>query len=126
MVKNNPQRTRGKFLTVTLVIVTLLSVLTIPDLFKGPSLIGLEMPLWVSKFYVLFGILNLIGVAGIWFWKKWAVFLLIGTFMFEALLNSIFVKVTTVQIGYVIGGLIIISFEILFIWAIFRKWRLFN
>ena len=116
---------RGKFLTVLLVLTALLLFLgiisQIVNLFidLGPNPFLEQSSFAIIIHTVILG-LSFLSLYGLWKWKKWGVYMLVGVFI------ASFLHEYSVIGGIVVGNIFDLLFAGLWIWAIKRKWKYFS
>jgi len=133
-------KTRGYFLTFLIwlqggyLIQDLLNLGIVPSI----NTTKYHIPSWYSTLIyphfvqakILFFILDLVFLWGIWYFKKWAVYgffivdllryLMLGTFMFFVL------PISEAIAGFALVMLLYLIFDGIWLWAILRKWSVFE
>ncbi len=120
---------KGKLLTLSLILGFLSQAYSLFFLFHWDAfqITYLEIPPWLWTYQFLLTIFTIISLVGIWFLKKWGVYLsgilvlifLIMEFLFIRNLASLPLNLSTILPIYLVVLLI-------WFWAIYRKWNQFS
>jgi len=118
---------RGYLLTIMIILLGLLTVTSIFSYFDGSYILSAQnthkiVPSWFNIYFLITFTVNLVALAGIWFWQKWAFYLDIST-----LFIFICIEIYILGILNPISMLILLgTVNLLFYWAIYTKWKYFK
>ena len=128
-MKLGMKKERGKFLTIMLV----LAVFGIFQyLFMVTNTNSVNQSLGVvPSWYPIYGLVGIasqaIAIVGIWIWKKWGVYLLLGWSLIGVLMQIFVLKPAGAAAQY--GQLALfmtLGSAGLYFWAVYRKWQYFE
>lgn len=115
---------RGKFLTI-MVILAAFGYLQSLYSFANTNVVQQTygtVPNWFPIYTVLGLLVGVVTIAGIWMWRKWAVYLLAASTTITFLMQLFVLK--PIQAGQFAYYMTIVSAGLWF-WAIYRKWKFF-
>src|SRR5450432_2378314 len=115
------QRERGGCLTIYLVLIIIGSVLgLISALTLGSATatlaaqgVAYELPGWYAPAWIVSIILALVGAFGTWTWKKWGLYVMAGSLVFDALISLL--------TGQVVGAIIGLVISLAIFWYVIRN-----
>lgn len=134
-LSNSPSR--GKFLTIVLILSAISGLLNISQALNPASLASEygTIPSWYTAVELLITALILVGVVGVWLWKKWGVYtyflnyalvLFVAFYLLQGRATLSADKAATTQLAFMMV-LAIVAVEIsLSAWAVYRKWSNFS
>lgn len=127
MVQSTITKSRGKFLTIMLVLAAfgvLSSAYTLVNSNSIAQTYG-TVPSWFYP-YLIFGFtLGVVNIVGLWLWKKWAVYTFFAASVISIIMPLFVLKPLDPNVGMVSFYMTIISCGLWF-WAVYRKWNLFD
>ncbi len=126
-VAKTAPKSRGVFLTIMLAINALNAVFGLLSAIVPGTLDAVmgSVPLWYQAFVLIELVVLVVALVGIWFWKRWAAVLGLATPILS-LVVAIVVIVSTGRNDIVETVAASIIQNVLWYWAIFRKWSLFT
>ena len=120
-MKTGQQKAKGKMLWVMIVIFLFVSIfgLYVPsDLILSQYL---NPPTWLSNVIIVWSLVDIGIIVGIWLWKKWAVYAFAASFILGVLMEVLILTPSNFS-----DSLFPIFLQILMLVALYRKWLYFK
>ena len=115
-----PRKIRGTWLTIALVVIILHGLLAaVYYAVAKVSSAYLDRP-WLISLMVVHFLANVIAAIGIWYWKKWGVYIYIGSTILAVIVGLITTGLGMYSVFYFALPLIIVG------WLLRTKWDYFK
>lgn len=115
--KQNTHQTRGFWLSLILIVMALHGIFGTVLYYTIRTQEALEKP-WIISLMALHSLANIIAVVGIWFWKKWALYIYAASTVLALFVGLI--SLGGWSVFYMILPLAILG------WILRAKWDLFK
>jgi hypothetical protein len=132
MAKKINTKKHSKFLMTMIIIMGLLILGNIigylsDDMYINPQTTAPEWVLNLAKISIY---AEAVIVAGVYLWKKWAVWTHLVIQIFSIIFSQIYVvspPILDIEVwAYAFAGILMLSIYILYFWAIYRQWKYFS
>jgi hypothetical protein len=118
--QSKPRKTRGTWLTIALIVIVLHGLAA--AVYYAASKVDsayMDRP-WLISLMVVHFLANVLAAVGIWYWKKWGVYIYIGSTILAVIVGLITTGLGMVSIFYFALPLVIVG------WLLRTKWDYFE
>jgi hypothetical protein len=118
-IQKTPRKTRGTWLTIALVVIVLHGL--IAAIYYAAAKVDsayMARP-WLISLMVVHFLANVVAAIGIWYWKKWGVYIYIGSTILAVIVGLITTGLGMYSIFYFALPLVIVG------WLLRTKWDYF-
>jgi hypothetical protein len=116
-----PRKIRGTWLTIALVVMVLHGLLAaIYYAAAKVDSVYLARP-WLISLMVLHFLANVLAAIGIWYWKKWGVYIYIASTILAVIVGLITTGLGMVSVFYMVLPLVILGWLLRTKWSYFEK-----
>jgi len=118
--QSKPRKTRGTWLTIALVVILLHGL--IAAVYYAASKVDsayMDRP-WLISLMVVHFLANVVAAVGIWYWKKWGLYIYIGSTILAVIVGLITTGLGMYSVFYFALPLVIVG------WLLRTKWDYFE